>query len=58
MIAVRTIAMRVPRAMARAETQQFYPGMPGSPGSTGEYVEFWKAWWTQNRAALGFTAEQ
>jgi hypothetical protein len=58
MIAVRTIAMRVPRAMATAETQRFYPGMPGSPGSTAEYVEFWKTWWTQNRAALGFTAEQ
>ena len=58
MIAVRTIAMRVPRAMTTAETQRFYPGMPGSPGSTGEYVAFWKAWWTQNRAALGFTAEK
>ena len=58
MIAVRTIAMRVPRAMATADTQRFYPGMQGSPGSTGEYVEFWKTWWAQNRAALGFTAAQ
>jgi hypothetical protein len=58
MIAARTIAMRVPHAMATAETQRFLPGMPGSPGSTAEYVEFWKAWWTQNRAALGFTAGQ
>lgn len=58
MIAVRTIAMRVPRAMATAETQRFLPGMPGSPGPTAEYVEFWKAWWMQNRAALGFKAEQ
>lgn len=57
-IAIRTMAMRVPREMATAETQRFYPGMPGSPGSTAEYVEFWKAWWTQNRAALGFTARQ
>jgi hypothetical protein len=58
MIAVRTIAMRVPRAMATKETQRFLPGMPGSPGSTAGYVSFWKAWWTQNRAALGFTATQ
>ena len=58
MIAVRTIAMRVPAAMATAETHRFYPGMPGSPGSTAEYVEFWKGWWTRNRAGLGFTAAQ
>jgi hypothetical protein len=58
MVAVKTIAMRVPRAMTTGETQRFLPGMPGSPGSTAEYVEFWKKWWTQNRAALGFTAAQ
>ena len=58
LIAMRTISMRVPRDMATAETHRFYPGMPGSPGPTSEYVEFWKAWWTQNRAALGFKAGQ
>lgn len=58
MVAVRTIALRVPRALATADTQQFLPGMPGPPISTAEYVEFWKGWWTQNRAALGFKAEQ
>ncbi len=57
-IAVRTIAMRVPRAMANEETHRFYPGMPGSPAPVAEQVEFWKAWWIQNRAALGFRATQ
>jgi hypothetical protein len=58
MIAVRTIAMRVPGAMATPETQRFLPGMPGAPGSTAEYVDFWKTWWAQNRATLGFKADQ
>jgi hypothetical protein len=47
-IAVRTIAMRAPPGIAAA----------GSHGSTAEDVEFWKAWWAQNRATLGFTAAQ
>jgi hypothetical protein len=57
-IAVKTIAMRVPRAMADEETHRFSPGSVGPPITTAQYVEFWKAWWTQNRAALGFTATQ
>jgi hypothetical protein len=58
MIAVRTIAMRVPGALANEETHRFYPGMSLSSASIAEYVEFWKAWWIQHRAALGFRATQ
>jgi hypothetical protein len=54
MIAVRTIAFRVPAAMATEETHRFCPGTLGPPLTTGQYVEFWKTWWTQNRASLGF----
>jgi len=53
MIAVRTIAFRVPAAMATEETHRFRPGTLGPPLTTGQYVEFWKTWWTQNRASLG-----
>jgi hypothetical protein len=52
MIAVKTMAMRVPRAMVTEETRRFYPGTMGPPITTAEYVEFWKAWWIQNRAAI------
>jgi hypothetical protein len=38
-----------------AETGRYTPTM-GSTIPTTEYVSFWKAWWVQNRAGLGFPA--
>jgi hypothetical protein len=57
MIAVRTIAIRLPAAMATDETHRHTPGTVGPPITTGQYVEFWKTWWSQNRASLGFAAQ-
>ncbi len=57
MIAVRTIAFRMPAAMATEETHRFDPCTLGPPLTTGQYVEFWKTWWTQNRAGLGFAVQ-
>ncbi len=57
MIAVRTMALRVPAAMATEETRKFLPGALGAPQTTGQFVEFWKGWWNQNRTGLGFAAQ-
>ena len=57
MIAVRTIAIRLPAAMATDETHRYTPGTVGPPITTGQYAQFWKTWWTQNRASLGFASQ-
>ena len=50
-IAARTIAIWVPSRLVSEETRAYYPGQSKT---TAQYVEFWKTWWIQNRANLGF----
>jgi hypothetical protein len=40
--------------LATADTQQFTP-TKGSAITAAQYAQFWKVWWSQNYAKLGFS---
>lgn len=42
--------------LATAETRRFSPGADPT-ATTAQCVQFWKAWWTENAAELGFSAQ-
>jgi hypothetical protein len=57
-IAVKTLGLYTGSGafgpLATEQTLRFTPGMQRPPLTTSEYVDFWKAWWSRNRANLGF----
>lgn len=54
LIAMRTIAFRVPNALTDEQTRRFYPDGSATGPAIQQYAQFWKGWWARNRAALGF----